>query len=409
MFFQLIVMSGNVRYFLTDNFQLFNMFLTIVISLVYNRFHINPRIFIIIGVFVLISIPPSILYGIDIRLYFGWAIRIVNAYFFVRIYREQLWEYLLSVVQTLALISLPFYFIQITYPSFFDIFNPISNFLLNDSQRGHQYLIVFLLNKYDRAPGTRNSGFMWEPSAFAAVLVWTLLVRLIKDNFKFTPWTYVLLIAFITTFSTGGYIGLIILLSASILHIKTNKVKYFGLIALLLFLYVWDLRTGIVSENFQTSVLKIEDEPIHIYNATTGKANKGEISRVAGYVLGFQSILHSPIGYGFPKNESEFGLLGYSPNAFMNLFIRWGIIGITFIIISMIMSVKFLLFHYNIKVSRIVQYLCILALIMSFNGTTLDKQIIAISILLYYWMLRPKIYKENTNSIQYPQIIITND
>jgi len=75
----------------------------------------------------------------------------------------------------------------------------------------------------------------------------------------------------------------------------------------------------------------------------------------------------------------------------------------------MIMSVKFLLFHYNIKVSRIVQYLCILALIMSFNGTTLDKQIIAISILLYYWMLRPKIYKENTNSIQYPQIIITND
>jgi len=118
---------------------------------------------------------------------------------------------------------------------------------------------------------------------------------------------------------------------------------------------IWNLRTGIVAENFQTSVLKIEAEPIHIYNATTGKANEGEISRVAGYVLGFQSILHSPTGYGFPKNESEFGLLGFSPNAFMNLCLRWGILGITFIIISMIMTVKFLLFHYNIKVSRIVQ------------------------------------------------------
>jgi len=403
MFLQLVIASGNIRQFGTDPAQFANFFLCLGVSLIYNRLYISPRIVAIIGIFGFIALPAIILQGADVRLYFGWIMKMGAAFFLVSIYKQEFWEYLLSIVQVLALISLPFYAVQLIAPRVLQVFQPITDALLIRINGFHQYAIVWRYNQWYDAASTRNSGFMWEPSAFAAVLIWALLARLIKDKFSFNKWTYVILIAAFTTFSTGGFIGLSCLLLASMISIKANKMRYLGIVLVILGILAWDLRTGVVSENYNTSVGKIEQEQTHIYNATTGKAAAEEVSRVAAYVLGFRSILASPFGYGYPRNMDEYGLLGYSPNAFMNLFIRWGIFGIAFVIISMLMTVRFLLFHYYVKTSSLVYFLLFMALMMSFHSTTLDSQIVSISVYLFYWLCMPRIPRKEADTALSPK------
>lgn len=391
MFLQLVIASGNVRHFNTDTAQLSNMFLIVGTSLVYNRFRISFRVIPILAVFLLIAIPTIVLHGMDVRLYFGYAIRIVSAFFLVQIYKDYFWDYFLKVTQVLVAISLPMYVIQLVMPQVLRVFQPITDALMIRISGSHQYAVVWRYNQWYAEASTRNSGFMWEPSAFAAVMVWALLARLIKDNFVFTKWTYIIIIAFITTFSTGGYIGLSLLLLASMLHTKAGKMKYLGMVVLVLGLLIWDSYSGIVSTNYESSVKKIGMEETHIYNATSGLAEAGNISRVAAYARGFQVIAKSPFGYGLPSNTDEYGVLGYSPNAFMNHFIRWGILGISVILISMWMTVKYLLYQSRVSVSPIVFLLLFGALMMSFHGTTMDKQIVSFAVMLFYWFRNPKI------------------
>jgi len=394
MFFQLVVTSNNVRYFGTDSFQFANFFICFGVSLIYNRMMISPRIMLLIGVFGLIAIPAVVLHGADTRLYFGWMMKISTAFFLVNIYKERFWDYLLAVIQVLALISLPLYLIQLVMPEVLRILQPITDALMIRIGGHHQYAIVWRYNQWRGDPSIRNSGFMWEPSAFAAVLVWALLARLIKDKFNFNRWTYVILIAAFTTFSTGGFIGLSFLLLASMLHTKANKAKYFGLVLLVVGFLIFDLMTNVVSDNYETSRGKIDSEERHVYMALTEQAEAGSISRVAAYALGFRRISEYPFGYGYPANTDEYGLMGYSPNAFMNLFIRWGVIGISFVLLSMLMTVKFLLYQSNVSVSYPVYFSLFMALMMSFHGTTLDSQIVSLGILLFYWHLNPRLPKK---------------
>jgi hypothetical protein len=393
MFLQLVIASGNVRHFNTDTAQLSNMFLIVGVSLVYNRFRLSIRVIPILAAFLAIAIPTIVLHGMDVRLYFGYAIRIVSAFFLVQIYKDTFWEYFLKVTQVLVAISLPMYVIQLVMPRILRVLQPITDALMINITGSHQYAVVWRYNQWNVEASTRNSGFMWEPSAFAAVMVWVLLAKLIKDNFVFDKWTYIIILAFVTTFSTGGYIGLSLLLLASMLHTKAGKMKYLGMAVVILGLLVWDSYSGIVSKNYESSVRKIEMEETHIYNATSGLAEAGNISRVAAYARGFQVISESPFGYGLPTNTDEYGVLGYSPNAFMNHFIRWGILGISIILISMWMTVRYLLYQSKVSVSPVVFLLLFGALMMSFHGTTLDKQIVSLAVMLFYWFRNPKIGK----------------
>ncbi len=136
-----------------------------------------------------------------------------------------------KVMFTLALVSLVFFLIQQIYPAIVYNFKFIEG--PNTADYYNAYIHVFLSAKdySDLYLLSRNSGIFWEPGAYQAFLNLALFLYLIKASKVNIYVLLTFIITIITTFSTNGYIILIlILLSFSRKIFISNKITGFLLL-----------------------------------------------------------------------------------------------------------------------------------------------------------------------------------
>ena len=131
------------------------------------------------------------------------------SYFYCLLMKEKLVTYLVLVSVNLTVLSLFFYFFQVI--GFGDYLYSFSNFLNLPNGSGMVEIGNFLVFSYSKFHTTRNSGFFWEPGAFACFLTVVLLLNLFVNNFKFDGKTKILIIGLITTVSTTGYLALFVI------------------------------------------------------------------------------------------------------------------------------------------------------------------------------------------------------
>lgn len=150
-----------------------------------------------------------------------FLVKIYFAYLILRITGVRFFGIFEKVVYYLTVISLIIFGAQMIVPEIvFQINDQLMQlFPILDDQEGFRNDSWIIFN-FNNNGVDRNSGFMWEPGAFAAILTITMLISLTRSNFKITRPVIVFFVALITTFSTTGYIALGIVAAYMLLNIN---------------------------------------------------------------------------------------------------------------------------------------------------------------------------------------------
>lgn len=160
----------------------------------------------------------------------GNALKIINAFLVINYLDfETFSQKFVKQVYYLSLVSLIFYFTFFIFPS-------LANIIPSIPKEGRSYDFLLYIHTPIRIfPFPRNSSFFYEPGVFQGLLIVSLLL-LRANRTKFDPvfkYYTVFFTALITTFSTTGYLGLILFL---LLYIQNKKNKLIAFVSLLLLL-----------------------------------------------------------------------------------------------------------------------------------------------------------------------------
>ena len=154
----------------------------------------------------------------------------------------------------------------------------------------------------------QNTGPFWEHGIFCIYLIIAFYLNAIRENKIITKYNIVFIIAIITSFSSTGYVVLIVALAFLILQREGISFSKIFLLAMLLI------------GTYYISSLDFMTEKI-----TENAMSTNESSRFFAMVYHWQQIVKSPfIGYG-PYLERAFSNLVMSPNGWTQLLRVWGI------------------------------------------------------------------------------------
>lgn len=397
LFFQFVYLSGLIRQLGTDGFLVLNIFITLLLCLINKKITKKAVKVILISfaIFSSINLISIFVFGLNQKLFAGYLGRIFLGYLIVIFFKNSFFEKFEKLVTFLALISLPLFIIQIIYPDFYNIFDSISNAVLSEERtgqyysdsHGHKYLFIFLFNSWGPL---RNSGFMWEPAGFGAMLTWAAIFNLLRNNFKMNNRLYILLLTALTTFSVGTYVYLTGIFLLVIL--KNRKAAFLNTLFFLSIIAIIGSQLYIVTQNIELMQDKIITEEINRERALSGAAQESEISRVAGFELSIKYFSDWPFGYGLNAERSpDLKYLGLSPNGLMKMVVTWGIFGLIIIIWSVKNLIKFLGKYYSNDLSWFFIWSLVILYIIPISGNPLYNQPLLFSLLFGIWILKDDI------------------
>jgi hypothetical protein len=138
--------------------------------------------------------------------YMGFLIKVYLAYLCREISKEHFSTYFVKIVFVLTCVSFPLFLIQLIN---FDILYNINN--LFGPTGGNEPISSSFIYAMIPIHAHRNSGFMWEPGAYAAILAMTLYINIFREREDvFSRKNVVFIIAILTTQSTMGFLALLI-------------------------------------------------------------------------------------------------------------------------------------------------------------------------------------------------------
>lgn len=387
LFFQLIVFSDMVRQTLSDGFLVFNLLLTLIL-LVKSKRKINKITFLILGIYLALCIYPVIKYGFaEYRSYIGYGIRILTAGLILNYFKRRFIECFENLVFLLAYISIPLFVIQLIDPHVFNFLTPISRLFMtnermwyntNNGITMHQYCFLFVFNGWAQ---NRNSGFMWEPAAFGAVLIWASIFNVFINKFNFNKKLIVLLIAGFTTFSVGFYIYAILFLFIYIIQ-NGLSLKNTGIMVVLISVFTFLLtQTSLFENQYELigSKFKSQSKPNMNKIQSPVSAETDKVNRIEGYYYNIQKVINSPLGYGM-HNEN---VIYQSANGLIDLLTKWGISGFIIIILCYYKNVKVLKKIYYPKINKLSYFLIVVLFILPLAGNPFYNKTFVFMIILF--------------------------
>lgn len=394
-FFQLVYFTGLVRQFTTDASLLVNCIFTMLLCIVTRKLRITDgvKIFIIITIYTICNLIPISLDGIDEKLFFGYIIRLCTAFFILIYLRDKFLLIFESITFLLAFISLPLFFIQLVHVQFFDIFDRISSLVLNDEAlffgryelSGHRYIFIFLVNSWGKY---RNSGFMWEPAAFAGVLAWAIVINVIINHFKMNIRLIILLIALLMTFSLGGYIYLMIFVFLFLVK-NYNKKNAIVLIFIIFAIITVLLQMDFIEDNITMLRNKIGWEKSMTQCIIENTYTHEKASRIGGFIGNINIIFERPFGVGTNYNPYEYGLY-HTSNGLVRLIGMWGISSLIIIASCSYYLVKQIARQNDLELNPVHITLMMLLIIMPIAGNPFYNQPFFLAFILNSFFIEGK-------------------
>jgi hypothetical protein len=223
---------------------------------------------------------------------------------------------------------------------------------------------------------------MWEPGAFAMMIVWAIIYNWSTKELKFNKRFFVYLIALITTFSTAGYFALIFLLASFYIR-KINLLNTMGL-ALLIFLfstYVYNLEFISGKINQYSIAYSVKDQETFQTEGTV------KVNRFQGGKYAFQRSLKYPLGYGLVSSEeASEDVVHYGTNGLGTLLEMWGIIGFIYLIKLLRQYIHLI---NNGKISNLTQIFFFIALLIMFFSNPISR-----NLFVYFIFITPLAMKK---------------
>lgn len=233
-----------------------------------------------------------------------------------------------SILFKLAAISLPLFLLNIIFPGFFDslfvIFKPLTKdiYYLHDSESRYWTSLIYV-NAIKEENYFRNSGFMWEPGAFAMVIILGMIINLYQNNQVFTLKNLVYAICLITTFSTAGYLAIAVFILALLVYNKVNIIKIAIACGFLVIFITYVSKLSFMEGEVNTYLEAYKEDYI-VENSTY---NAAKVNRFLVMKYDLIKVIKYPWGYGSANVEDfkyEDRIVGV--NGFSNLLVMWGVL-----------------------------------------------------------------------------------
>ena len=326
-------------------------------------------------------------------------LKFLYAYISIRVISFSFFKHFGNLVYYGALISLPFYLLQIiNYDLAFEIVSFLERkiYFLNYRNDILANNILFTIEGY--AAQLRNSGFMWEPKGFANILSLAIVFNIIFSKNKFlSKRNIVLLIAVITTYSTVGYFICFVIIPLFVLYNSNLRNKVFLLITIP-FVIIFISRLDFMYDKIKYE-LTLSDEH-EILTSTTRDFGQDMISlgRVGSFLVDINDFYKRPIlGYGLNKNERTQNpwIKLIRVNGFSDLLATWGLFGFFFYVISHINFFKSITSFFKIKGVFFISFIFLVIYI----ATTLTLHPLWMSFLFINLIIPSNINEDTFNSI----------
>ena len=326
-------------------------FAIILLSIAYiAKTGLGKNYFIVLSALIFFLIIEFITYSnANISSYLRLAIRLIIVAVSLR-YIHNYWLYFERIMFKLIVISLILFTTQIFFRHvLINITTPINNIInykqstINPIGNSISSIIFTIHHTTFRHNYTlRNSGFMWEPGAFAAMILIAMIILYIKKGFNKPLFRRYLIysIALLTTLSTTGYIAFVLFLL--MLSIDVFKVRILrGIIFFIIFISV-----SIYVSNLPFVTQKIIDQSnsINIANDTKvgSSVQKKSLGRFGSLVAGIKILKNNPItgiGLDDSRRTGEIGKYQWT-NGLIDYALKFGLIGIILLIINLYKSIN---------------------------------------------------------------------
>ena len=150
-------------------------------------------------------------------------------FFAVMLVGQKFPNYFVKVVKFFTIISFVFYIPANLIQGFNELLQTIPRFLGTDPGESNHFIIYQVESATAwglNIPVLRNSGPTGEPGEFAGYLVLAMIFELILTKRLWTKTNILFFIALLSTFSTAGYMGLFILISAHYLLFRNRTARF---------------------------------------------------------------------------------------------------------------------------------------------------------------------------------------
>lgn len=384
LFFQLIIFADMWKYSRSDYILILDFVISVCLAI--RRSVEWKKVLLVVGIISFLMIPPIIKYGLDeltVFQYGGYGLRVMTGCFIAAYYRNDFAVKLENLIFLLACISLPLFLLQCIDPHIYDIFTPLSKRVMSGRQgystvdslsiTMHQYFFIYTLNGWGVY---RNSGFMWEPAAFGAMLSWALLICMYRARFHWHPRMFVYIITILTTFSLGTYSCAMVLMFMFFVHRMEWKKMLYMLIVLLGIIVLFSQ-----VDLFQNQAQMME-EKMGSYQAESSSQVVKErkeyvmqehqsvrVNRLAQVYILTDLLLENPFGVGM----NGWGF--WSANGLVSYIMMWGIPSIIVLIVAFGLFAKKMAEQAQLRVKWYVLCLTILVLIMPMFGNPIYNQV----------------------------------
>ena len=319
----------------------------------------------------------------------GLFIFILLPYLSLNIIGFTFWDKLEKIVFYLTVVSLPLFLLNSlfydNFNAFKSIFHPLTShsFLIFESDRPYWSALLYTNASKEGTEYIRNSGFMWEPGAFAMMIIWALVYTDITSSCSVKK-RIIYILALATTFSTAGYLAFFVLLISNYFKKNTSllKVLVVSITLFMFYFYIYDLE--FMSKKIEYYATAYEENKL-IYSPTYELI---KVNRLQSLYYILQDLIKFPLGKGRVLN-TDFSSqpIIYGTNGLGHLLVMWGIP----IFIYMMILVKRYLTIYNFSNTsnhRLI-FLMIAMLIMFFSNP-IEK-----NVFIYLILFSPLIFRPN--------------
>ena len=321
----------------------------------------------------------------DILSFFHITTYPVIAYLVLKIIGVSFFKRIENIVYFLTLFSLPIFFYQLYNPDFFFGLGPLLNqyTILEQQMEGGWYIGIYMFSGW---AFERNSGFMWEPGAFAFMLILAIFFRLSYNNYKFDKRIIVYIVAILTTFSTMGYI-VTFLLIMFFLSRKKSLLIYVYVIPLFISLAVYSINEF---EFLGDKLIEYTEAGDEIGRTSEVAGDRLRMTRFGIFTFALEESLKWPLGFGIFETTPavlKYGEPVTGPNTYAQVLLRWGFLGV---ILLLAVSWKYIKYAFEglSKYSMVLLYLAFMFSIFSYNHLN--------NIMLYVIFFAPFIFEKKT-------------
>ncbi len=295
-------------------------------------------VFLLIGFLAYFIVVTFKFHEVHPRFFGMYIVNFFLAYVVVNAFKQRFLIMYANIVYYLCIICLVFWVIQVVAPGILtSILKPLS---VSGPNENHINIVLYTIESdviLENFAIPRNSGFAWEPGAFASFINLAIFSLLITSKFKIfrTNKFWVLSVALLTTMSTTGYSLYLILLT---FYAYNQKSKYFvTLVPVILMLTMYISSLPFMTEKLK-EVSSFNTEEL-IYNSITWGFDYRP-QRFESIQIDFIDFVNHPIvGYGGhseAKWTEQLGAKISTVSGFGNLLAIFGMVGLLFFSYSLV-------------------------------------------------------------------------